>query len=284
MLTVIKFTILNLKMTVLSNHHIIPFILLLFVNLCAAAPSPLFHYPLNEGKGAIAADVANPGTAATLLGQGSSWSADTPSGRGFAYRITSSTPSGLSAPTPGSLSGLSDFTVTWWMKLSKAEVANEDRIFSTRASHRSGDGYIDLQVADDDLSRLRLKLVISNGHHTGRSEILSEPFDATRWIFVAITRRAHVGEVAILVGDPDPGPKLRPAGPFKATKATNINNGPSTEIRLGGYPGDSRNHSPDGLFQDWRFYREALTTQEIEAIHRQGLGIPAPPPATLTHP
>ncbi|MGE9292897.1 MAG: LamG-like jellyroll fold domain-containing protein [Puniceicoccales bacterium] len=204
-----------------------------------------------------------------MIGPGSFWSSDTPSGEGYSYRIDSRQSSYLSIPTEAQLNNLKDFTISWWMKLSSVD-GNTDRIFSTRASHEAGEGYLDLIARSDTPGHLDLEFVFSNGHHNGRTAVRIDNLKADEWLFLALVRDAATGELKVY-SCPAVRTAVMKVSDHPANRATNINNSPSTDMLIGGYPGDSKNRTPDGLFYDWRFYREALAPAAITTVFTQGL-------------
>ncbi|MDR1281940.1 MAG: LamG domain-containing protein [Opitutaceae bacterium] len=261
----------------------IPALLFLLATLVASSASSrgalLLHYKLDEGSGTTVADSAAAPANGTFVGAGSSWTTDTPSGSGYAWRVNDSSGSYVSAGAGavGKLEGLGDFTITFWMDLS-AISATTDRIFSTRGTDNAA-GWLDLLATSTDLSKMTLTLNLKSPDASSQNAV-SDAFDASGgWVFVAITRTASTGTVTFYTGDTatSAASALTVAGTTTGLSSATTINKNSAEFRLGGTASTSQNRSPSGDFSDFRIYAEALGQPALNAIRLQALpAIPEP--------
>jgi len=237
--------------------------------------APLLHYELNEGTGTTAFDTGDaPAANGTLTGSGSGWVVDSPSGTGSSYSVAGSSGSSyIDSGTVTKLQGLGDFTISFWMKLSGADV--NDRIFSTRGTTSGASiGYLDIIATSADVNNMVLRFEMSPGS-TGFSAF-SPTFDATDWVFVSIIRDESAGEIQYFLGDTTASSALVDGGVTTGMAAgsnqINQNSGP---MRIGSTAASPSNRSPDGFLSDFRFYESALTENEVNGIRTAAIPEPA---------
>lgn len=170
------------------------------------------------------------------------------------------------------LQSLGDFTFTLWMNLSAANV--NDRIFSTRGSTTGATiGYLDLLTTSTDVENMTLSFQMSNGGTP--SNVSSETFDASDWVFVSIVRSAATGQVQYYFGDTN-SLSLTDGGTTTGLgTATNMNQN-SGDFLIGATAATTNNRSPSGYFSDFRFYDAALSENDVNAVR-----MAIPEPATI---
>lgn len=167
------------------------------------------------------------------------------------------------ADTSGSLNTLEDFTamtITFWVKLTAATLAGNERIVSKCA----GTGGYELMMSGTPTAA-RLNLNLNNQSSSAQS---SGTVNLTSWTFIAVTWTGGTG-VTYYAGSPTG------AVTIFGNLAALSNGNPATltantaAFQLGGRDGVSGDRTAAGLYDDVRLYGSALTPTEIDIVRQQ---------------
>ncbi|WAC21411.1 hypothetical protein OVA24_08430 [Luteolibacter sp. SL250] len=245
----------------------------------------LLRYDFDDGTTPTADSGTGPAANGTLIGAGSSFIANTPSGTGRAYSTsganayitTGTTASPDTGTNPSKLDSLNAFTLTMWLNI-QAQPATNDRL----VSDWSGDAGFDLRVGSNVTSTdYRPLLQVNNSLASPTSNIGG--FGS--WVFLAVTydgsqlssnvlfytggtssAATQFGSaVALFQNNTDPTPD-EPEGAVLAN---------SVDFQVGGSAATTSDRSPNAFFDDVRVYDEVLSVAQLEAIRLENVPEPS---------
>lgn len=223
------------------------------------------HFKLDEGEGYSAADTGTEPPAEGLLIGNAKWSRDVPGGRTAALVFEGSGRGAVGAGLVQKLENLDDFTITFWMKVAKFN--DRDRIFSTRRAE--GGGYLDLQLKGKDTRSVALLLEFQDHARSFRKEAgvaASTAFDASDWVFVAMTREVNQGRVTFHVSSTETAGVFRNVGENTGKSQSAFVNGDAGELTLGSTAATELPRTPQVSISDFRIYRFLLSETELAAV------------------
>jgi len=207
-------------------------------------PSPLVYYAFNESTGTVAADSSGNGKNATLAA-GASWAAGH---IGNAVSLNGGTSGYVSMPS-GIVSGLNNFTIAAWVKLSS--LSTWSRIFDLGTGTT-----VNMFLTPQSGSGLRYAITTSGGG--GEQQINGPALPTGVWKHVAVTLSGTTGIMYV--------------GGVEVGRNTSMTLKPSSlGTTTANYIGKSQYSDPylAGLVDDFRIYNAALSTPQISILAGQ---------------
>lgn len=224
------------------------------------------HYTY-DAQGTPTAD-SGAGTAAngTLVGTGSTYSTNTPSGTGYAYSSTGAADAYISAGDVNKIDGLTGLTFSTWINFQTDPAAN-DRL----VSKESGNTGFFVAVSDANATAHTFGLTFNfNGIGTYIAPANLTLSANNTWLFVAFTYDATstTNNLKVYAGTSSSAVSLlrtdSNAGGVTNGSGTIVGN--SVALEINGTPVTAFDRSANALYDDTRIYDGVLNLAALEAI------------------
>lgn len=255
---------------------------LLSIGLLATAPlahsALLLRYSFDDQANPTADSGTGTAAPGTLIGAGSSFVTNTPSGTGYAFSTNGSNSyvtTGTSAlpdtgTVPTKLNSLTTFTITTWVNFAALPATN-DRLVSNWLSPAG----FDFRIGSVGTSDFQLYLTADDQNSVSTINFST----LNSWVFLAVTYDGTTTTNNVRFYTGSTGAAASQFGSTLSNTAGTLG-ASGSDTQVGGSPATTGDRSPNARFDDVRIYDQALSQSELEAIRLEA--VPEPTTAILS--